>query len=60
MGRTLRSPGHLALMAALKQARLDAGLTQTDWLTGSNGLSHSWRNTRTENGRWRLSSSSKS
>lgn len=30
MGRTLRSPGHLALMAALKQARLDAGLTQTD------------------------------
>lgn len=30
MGRTLRSPGHLALMAALKQARLDAGLTQTE------------------------------
>lgn len=30
MGRTLRSAGHLALMAALKQARLDAGLTQTD------------------------------
>ena len=29
MGRTLRSPGHLALMMALKQARLDAGLTQT-------------------------------
>lgn len=29
MGRTLRSPGHLALMIALKQARLDAGLTQT-------------------------------
>lgn len=28
MGRTLRSPGHLALMATLKQARLDAGLTQ--------------------------------
>ncbi|WP_425321026.1 helix-turn-helix domain-containing protein [Celeribacter ethanolicus] len=30
MGRTLRSPGHLALMAALKQARLNAGLTQTE------------------------------
>lgn len=30
MGRTLRSAGHVALMAALKQARLDAGLTQTD------------------------------
>ncbi|REF69822.1 MULTISPECIES: helix-turn-helix domain-containing protein [Paracoccus] len=30
MGRTLRSPGHLALMVALKQARLDAGLTQTE------------------------------
>ncbi|WP_449045937.1 helix-turn-helix domain-containing protein [Paracoccus versutus] len=30
MGRTLRSPGHLALMAALKRARLDAGLTQTE------------------------------
>ena len=30
MGRTLRSPGHQALMAALKQARLDAGLTQTE------------------------------
>lgn len=30
MGRTLRSPGHLALMTALKQARLDAGLTQTE------------------------------
>lgn len=30
MGRTLRSPGHLALMATLKQARLDAGLTQTE------------------------------
>lgn len=30
MGRTLRSPGHLALMSALKQARLDAGLTQTE------------------------------
>ncbi len=30
MGRTLRSPGHLALMAALKQARLDAGLTQAE------------------------------
>lgn len=30
MGRTLRSPGHLALMAALKQARLEAGLTQTE------------------------------
>lgn len=30
MGRTLRSPGHRALMAALKQARLDAGLTQTE------------------------------
>lgn len=30
MGRTLRSPGHLALMAVLKQARLDAGLTQTE------------------------------
>lgn len=30
MGRTLRSPGHLTLMAASKQARLDAGLTQTE------------------------------
>lgn len=30
MGKTLRSPGHLALMAALKQARLEAGLTQTE------------------------------
>lgn len=30
MGRTLRSPCHLALMAALNQARLDAGLTQTE------------------------------
>ena len=30
MGRTLRSAGHVALMAALKQARLEAGLTQTD------------------------------
>lgn len=30
MGRTLRSPGHLALMVALKKARLDAGLTQTE------------------------------
>lgn len=30
MGRTLRSAGHVALMAALKQARLDAGLTQTE------------------------------
>ena len=30
MGRTLRNAGHVALMAALKQARLDAGLTQTD------------------------------
>ncbi len=30
MGRTLRSPGHLALMAALKQARRDAELTQTE------------------------------
>ncbi|MEP2990017.1 MAG: helix-turn-helix transcriptional regulator [Parasphingorhabdus sp.] len=29
MGRTLRSPGHLALMEALKRARLDAELTQT-------------------------------
>lgn len=28
MGRTLRSPGHLALIAALKQARTGAGLTQ--------------------------------
>ncbi|MFV0514755.1 MAG: helix-turn-helix domain-containing protein [Jhaorihella sp.] len=30
MGKTLRSSGHLVLMAALKQARLDAGLTQTE------------------------------
>ena len=30
MGRTLRSPGHLALMAELKQARSDAGLTHTE------------------------------
>lgn len=30
MGRTLRSPGHLALMTALRQARLDAGLTQAE------------------------------
>lgn len=30
MGRTLRSSGHIALMNALKQARLNAGLTQTD------------------------------
>lgn len=30
MGRTLRSPGHVALMTALKQARVDAGLTQTE------------------------------
>ncbi|WP_107496445.1 helix-turn-helix transcriptional regulator [Thalassobius sp. I31.1] len=30
MGRTLRSPGHLALMAALKNARLAANLTQTE------------------------------
>ena len=29
MGITLRSAGHVALMAGLKQARLDAGLTQT-------------------------------
>ncbi len=29
MGRTLRSPGHLALIAALKQARANAGLTQS-------------------------------
>lgn len=29
MGRTLRSPGHLALIAALKQARAGAGLTQS-------------------------------
>lgn len=29
MGRTLRSPGHLALIAALKQARTGAGLTQS-------------------------------
>lgn len=28
MGRTLRSPGHLALMKALKQGRLDAEFTQ--------------------------------
>ena len=30
MGRTLRSEGHVALMAALKQARLEADLKQTD------------------------------
>ncbi|RJE89476.1 helix-turn-helix domain-containing protein [Paracoccus onubensis] len=30
MGRTLRSPGHLALMATLKQARPDAGQTRTE------------------------------
>lgn len=30
MGRTLRSPGHLALIAALKNARLGAKLTQTE------------------------------
>lgn len=30
MGRTLRSPGHLALMDALKQARKNAELTQTE------------------------------
>lgn len=30
MGRTLRSPGHLALMEALKQARKDAELTQAE------------------------------
>ena len=29
VGRTLRSPGHLALIAALKQARTEAGLTQS-------------------------------
>ncbi len=29
MGRTLRSPGHLALIEALKQARTEAGLTQS-------------------------------
>jgi len=30
MDRTLRSAGHRALMEALKTARLDAGLTQTE------------------------------
>lgn len=30
MGRTLRSPGHQALMDCLKAARLDADLTQTE------------------------------
>ena len=30
MGKTLRSAGHVALMAGLKQARLDAGLTQAE------------------------------
>ena len=30
MDRTLRSAGHRALMEALKTARLDAGMTQTE------------------------------
>lgn len=30
MGKTLRSPGHLALMENLKQARRKAELTQTE------------------------------
>lgn len=30
MSRTLRSPLHLALMTVLREARLEAGLTQAD------------------------------